>query len=119
MEARTSESTPKKDDNFAISRCCRNWLDTCSPKVPIDSIGRRGSTETIAWRIAAADTVAPGRVKDDVVQVMRAGIAVSPSLWHHVVLRFGQKKEWTNRLVEIEVDVACVLRYTYDFVETR
>src|SRR5438034_2302243 len=56
MEARTSESTPKKDDNFAISRCCRNWLDTCSPKVPIDSIGRRGSTETIAWRIAAADT---------------------------------------------------------------
>ena len=53
------------------------------------------------------------------MQVMRAGIAVSPSLWHHVVLRFGQKKEWTNRLVEIEVEVACVLRYTYDFVETR
>ena len=45
-----------------MSRCCLNCPLTCSFKARIEMIGKSGSTEAMAWRTWATDTLAPGLV---------------------------------------------------------
>ena len=101
-----------------MRRCWVNWMATCSFKVRIEMIGRLGSTEAMAWRTCAMGRLAPGRVTMTMsCRKCEPGLrSVDLVFRRKVVLRFGQKKERTNRLVEFESQIAGVFGDAHNLV---